>query len=89
VGLNGLTWALLVFCALNTVLAYGAFAASLEHLPASRVGAIIAITPLATFALIVAAETIWPGTLPAEHFSPVMLVGAAGVVVGSIMTARD
>jgi len=89
VGLNALEWGLLIFCALNTLVAYGAFAASLEHLEASRVGAIIALTPLATFALVAVAHRVWPGALAPEHFSPLMLTGAGGVVVGSIMTSRD
>jgi drug/metabolite transporter (DMT)-like permease len=87
--LDGLSWGLLIFCALNTLIAYGAFAASLEHLPASRVGALIALTPLATFALVALADAIWPGSLPPEHFSPGMLAGALVVVVGSVLTARD
>jgi drug/metabolite transporter (DMT)-like permease len=89
VGLDGREWGLLLFCALNTLVAYGAFAASLEHLEASRVGAIIALTPLATFALLVAAHRIWPGVLVPEHFSPVMLAGAGAVVLGSVMTSRE
>jgi hypothetical protein len=40
----------LAFCALNTVVGYGAFAESLAHWEASRVGAVLALTPLGTLA---------------------------------------
>ncbi len=43
--------ALLAFCAANTLLAYGAFAASLEHWEASRVSAVLACAPLVTLAI--------------------------------------
>jgi len=42
-GLTGSQLALLFFCALNTILGYGAFAAALEHLEASRVSAVIGL----------------------------------------------
>ena len=40
--------ALLAFCCANTLFAYGFFAKSLNHLEASRVSAILAITPVLT-----------------------------------------
>ncbi|GAG38950.1 unnamed protein product, partial [marine sediment metagenome] len=57
-GLAGWLWLLLA--SVNTLVAYGSFAAALEHWEASRVSAILALTPLATltFSLIVAA--LWP-----------------------------
>ncbi|MFO0213290.1 MAG: DMT family transporter, partial [Pseudanabaena sp.] len=39
--LSALPLAALIFCALNTLIAYGAFAAALEHWEASRVSAVI------------------------------------------------
>ena len=40
--------ALLVFCSLNTVIAYGAFGEAMSHWDASRVSAVIALSPLLT-----------------------------------------
>lgn len=79
---------ILLYCALNTVVAYGAFSAALSHLEASRVGAILALTPVATFGFIQLTHTVFPGALTAEQFSPTMLVGAGVVVAGSVITSR-
>ncbi|MFN9481428.1 MAG: DMT family transporter, partial [Pseudanabaena sp.] len=46
--LSALPLAALIFCALNTLIAYGAFAAALEHWEASRVSAVITLAPLVT-----------------------------------------
>ena len=46
--LSSLQLGLLAFCGINTVLAYGAFAESLKHWEMSRVGAVLAVTPLFT-----------------------------------------
>lgn len=80
--------ALLVYCALNTVVAYGAFSAALAHVEASRVGAILSLTPVATFSFIQLTHSLYPGALAPEHFSPSMLFGAGVVVVGSVVTSR-
>jgi drug/metabolite transporter (DMT)-like permease len=73
----------LLFCALNTLVGYGAFAAALEHWEASRVSAILALTPLATLAF-AALGTAWlPTWVAAERVPPASLLGAAVVVLGS------
>jgi drug/metabolite transporter (DMT)-like permease len=86
--LSGTGIALLLYCALNTLVAYGAFSAALENLEASRVGAVIALSPVATFGFIAATDAFFPGVLPPERFSLWMLLGAATVVAGSVTTAR-
>ena len=88
VELSGWAIPLLLYCALNTLVAYGAFSAALENVEASRVGAVIALAPVATFGLITLTHRLFPGVLPAEQFSPWMLLGAATVVLGSVITAR-
>jgi len=86
--LSGAHFALLLYCAANTVVGYGAFSAATEHLEASRVGAILAVTPIATFALITLTHRVLPGVLPPEHFSLTMLLGAGAVVAGSVLTSH-
>ena len=86
--LSGAHFAILLYCALNTVVGYGAFAAATEHLEASRVGAIIALTPVASFSFIALTHALDPTILVPEHFSPAMLAGATAVVVGSVLTSR-
>jgi drug/metabolite transporter (DMT)-like permease len=78
---------LLAYCALNTVVAYGAFSASLEHAEASRVGAVISLTPVATVGFIGLTEVLSPGLLVAEHLSLTTLLGALIVVGGSVMAS--
>ncbi len=78
---------MLVFCALNTLIAYGAFAESLEHWEASRVSAVIALAPIVTLILVAVVSVIAPNWIPPEHFSFIAILGAALVVVGSVAIA--
>ncbi len=87
-GLTSSQLALLFFCALNTILGYGAFAAALEHLEASRVSAVIALTPVASFVFIAMTHAFQLGLIVAEHFSVPTLLGAGAVVADSILTSR-
>ena len=80
-------WPVLAFCAANTLVAYGAFAAALEHWDASRVSAVLALTPLATLACSSLAAAVAPDRFQAEHLSPASWLGAALVVAGSLATA--
>jgi drug/metabolite transporter (DMT)-like permease len=82
--LDAETFAVLVFCAVNTLLAYGAFAAALAHWEASRVSAVLALGPPATVALAALAGSLWPERFQPEPLGPVSLAGAALVVVGSL-----
>lgn len=85
--LTPLAWAVLMFCAANTLLAYGAFAAALEHWEASRVSAVLALTPLATLAFAAAAAALLPDRFRTEHLSLASWFGAGLVVAGSLLTA--
>ncbi|MEH2193293.1 MAG: DMT family transporter [Nostoc sp.] len=78
---------ILVFCALNTLIAYGAFAESLEHWEASRVSAVIALAPIVTLILVAVISSVVPNLIPSEHFSFVAIFGAALVVTGSVAIA--
>lgn len=82
--LNTLQWAALLFCGLNTLIAYGCFAEAMAHLEASRVSAIIAITPLFTIAI---AQLIPISDMPVEPLTGLSILGAILVVSGSIVTA--
>jgi drug/metabolite transporter (DMT)-like permease len=81
--LDGLQWALLAFCALNTVVAYGAFAEALAHWEASRVSAVLAVTPLLCLGVVAIVHALWPSTLAPEPMSMIGWIGAALVVAGS------
>lgn len=82
--LSTLGWALLIFCGLNTLIAYGCFAEALVHTEASRVSATLAITPLITVAIVQLIPI--PDVVP-EPITWLTIIGAVLVVYGSIVTA--
>ena len=84
---SGAGAAVLAFCALNTLVAYGAFAAALEHWEASRVSAVLALTPLATLACSAAVAWWMPERAAPETLSPASWAGAGAVVAGSLLTS--
>lgn len=84
--LNGLELSLLIFSGFNTLIAYGAFSEALEHLEASRVSAILAITPLVTLISVDLLSLWFPAWVAAEPISMIGIIGAILVVVGAIAT---
>ena len=82
--LTKVQWSLLAFCGLNTLIAYGCFSEALAHIEASRVSAVIAMTPLVTLLLV---QLIPMPGIVAESLQSVTILGAMLVVTGSIMTA--
>lgn len=85
--LSGLGLILLAFAAFNTVIAYGAFAEALVHWEASRVSAVLALTPVMTLALAQILSGIWPAYVRAEVLSTINILGAVLVVTGSMIAA--
>ncbi len=77
----------LLFCALNTLIAYGAFAEALEHWEASRVSAVVALSPIVTLVSMWAMSFLAPTLIAPEHITGLGLTGAALVVSGSIAIA--
>lgn len=85
--LDTLHLGILIFCALNTLIAYSAFAESLEHWEASRVSAVLALAPIVTLISVGVVSVIAPYWIPAEHFTFIAILGAALVVIGSVAIA--
>lgn len=77
-------WLLLIFCGFNTLIAYGSFAEALVHLEASRVSAVIALTPLLTVLIV---QLIPIEGIVAEPLGALSLLGALMVVCGSVTAA--
>lgn len=75
------------YCALNTLLAYSAFAEALNHWQASRVGAILALTPLGTLVVVSVTSAARPDLVAPEAMTVVGLAGAVIVVAGSMATS--
>lgn len=85
--LGALELGVLGFCALNTIVAYGAFAEALEHWEASRVSAVLALTPLTTLAVTQLAAGSQALAVAGPSLPWTSLVGAAMVVSGSLLVA--
>lgn len=75
------------YCALNTLAAYGAFAEALAHWEASRVSAVLALTPLFTVLVVEAVVYLLPGWVEPESIAVLGWTGAALVVIGSMMVS--
>lgn len=87
VGLSALSIGLLVFCGLNTLLAYGTFSESLNHIEASRVSTVLATIPLMTLGMMKGVDGFAPGFLEAEPLNTLAVIGAVLVVVGSMLSS--
>ncbi|BBD57563.1 hypothetical protein NIES2109_03300 [Nostoc sp. HK-01] len=85
--LNNLPLGMLIFCALNTLIAYGAFAESLEHWEASRVSAVLTLAPIVTLISVELVAILVPTLIPAENITITGMVGAILVVAGSMAIA--
>ncbi len=85
--LDNLGWGLLIFCSINTIIAYGSFAEALDHLEASRVSAILAITPLLTIIAMQITNNLHPGYIAIEPLNLMSIIGALVMVIGSMITA--
>jgi drug/metabolite transporter (DMT)-like permease len=85
--LGTLRFWLLVFAGFNTLIAYGAFSEALAHWEASRVNAVLSLTPIATLLMISIGSALWPEVVASEQLNALSGVGAILVVAGSITIA--
>ncbi|PLZ27037.1 EamA family transporter [Fischerella thermalis WC542] len=79
--------ATLLFCALNTLIAYGAFSEALEHWEASRVSAVLASTPIITLLSVEFVSVIAPNLIAPEKLTLVGMLGAVLVITSSVAIA--
>ncbi len=85
--LDALHWLALMYCAFNTLLAYGAFAEALAHWEASRVSVVLALTPLLTVGCVWLTHAVWPELIQPEQIGWLGWLGALLVVSGSALTS--
>lgn len=85
-GLDGFGWGLLLFGVFNTLGAYGCFAEALQHWDASRVSAVLTLTPVVTILAVLGLLSVWPS---ADIGTPLDALGwsGAGLIVGGSMMA--
>ena len=85
--LTGFHYALLAFCCLNTLIAYGCFAEALNLWDASKVSAVLALAPLFTIATLKVIVIINPEYAFTDRLSNLSVLGAVLLIVGSALTA--
>jgi drug/metabolite transporter (DMT)-like permease len=78
---------LLVFCCVNTLIAYGSFAEALNCWEASKVSAVLALAPLFTIGSLKLIVLIYPDYAFSDRLSLVSMLGAGFLVAGSVLTA--
>ena len=77
----------LLFCCVNTIVAYGAFTEALNIWQASKVSAVLAMAPIFTFLSMLIAVQWLPQHFTASYLDHWAYIGAAVVITGSAMTA--
>lgn len=82
-----LQWWAIAYACINTIIAYGAFAEALNHWNASRVGMILALTPVITLLFINAFAYLFPHLLDAESIHLIGYIGMAFIVIGSMLAS--
>ncbi len=85
--LDTLGLVLLIFSSLNTAIAYGAFAEALNHWEASRVSAVLSLTPVITVISLEILSSQYPLHFKGETLSSLTIAGISVVVVGSMLVA--
>lgn len=85
--LDGWGLFLLAFCSVNTLVAYGSFAEAMRHWQASRVSAVLAITPLLTVAFGALLTALPTGYTSEDSLDALSVAGAVMVVIGSAVCA--
>ena len=78
---------MLIFCCLNTLVGYGAFAEAMARWQASQVSAVITLAPLFTILFVDLASLVWPDYVAPAALNHWGYVGAIVVVGGAMFSA--
>jgi drug/metabolite transporter (DMT)-like permease len=84
-GLPAVSWLLLLYLGLNTVLAYGSLALAIKFTEATRVSVIITLNPIITFVTMAILTRMKVSWIEAESFSMMSVLGALTVLGGAIL----
>lgn len=82
-------WVIAVFCAINTLIAYGSFAQSMKYWPTAQVGATVTLAPVFSFIFtaIVVALGWWPAMIQSSPLDMLSLTGIL-LVIGSVICVQ-
>lgn len=78
---------MLLFCCINTLVGYGAFAEALARWQSAPVSAIITLAPLFTLLFVELATLFWPTIIAPIALNPLGYLGAFVVVLGAMCCA--
>lgn len=78
---------MLMFCCINTLVGYGAFAEAMARWQASQVSAVITLAPLFTIIFVDLASLVWPQFFVAAPLNILGYLGALVVVSGAMFCA--
>jgi drug/metabolite transporter (DMT)-like permease len=85
--LSALQLGLLLFCCINTLVAYGCFAEALNCWDASKVSATLALAPLFTISSLKVVVLFFPNYEYSDRLGWLSILGAFLLVIGSALTA--
>ncbi|WDE12719.1 DMT family transporter [Thalassomonas haliotis] len=82
-------WWIALFCALNTLVAYGCFAQSMKYWPTSQVGPMVALTPVISFSSTALVSYLgwWPDIITSTPLNLAALLGIA-IVISSVFAIQ-
>ncbi len=75
-------WVIAMFCAVNTLIAYGCFGQAMKYWPTAQVGAMLALTPVFSFTFTAIAASIgwWSGIIVASDLNTLAVIGIMLIV---------
>lgn len=76
-------WWVAIFCAINTLIAYGCFGASMKYWPTPQVSAMLALTPVLSFSAtaLVVSLGLWPNAFVSDELNLLSLSGIAIIIL--------
>lgn len=83
--IDWITWLLVIFLGLNTVLAYGSLSVALKYAEANRVSMIIILNPVITFVLLGFLNYYEISWTPQENYTWLTIVGAITALTGALL----
>jgi drug/metabolite transporter (DMT)-like permease len=84
--LGVVSWLILLFLGLNTLIAYGLLSLAIRYIEANKVSAIIILNPLLTFVLMGIIGHYNVTWISHERYTLVTIIGALTVLIGAILT---
>ncbi|MBQ4890796.1 DMT family transporter [Shewanella sp. MMG014] len=87
--MNSPEWFIILFCAANTLIAYGSFGQAIKYWPTAQVSAMLALTPVLSFIAnsLVVKMNLWPNTFSADVIDAWSLLGVI-LIVGAVFAMQ-